>query len=246
MRVEAFVQARMGSTRLPGKVLMTVLGRPLLDYLNERLGQSEQIDDFAVLTTDLPIDDPIESFCHDKKIRCFRGSENDVLDRYTQAALQWKPDGIVRVTADCPLIDPEIVDEVVGRFKARYPAIDYVSNTLERTFPRGLDVEVVSFPALEKCDLGARKPEEREHVTPYLYRNPKKFRLENVSSTPSWAFHRWTVDTQEDFALVSRIIEALYPTNPHFRLQDVLTLLSQHPDWVLLNAHVEQKNLSER
>lgn len=243
MRIEAFIQARMGSTRLPGKVLKNVLGRPLLDFLVERLSQSKEIDDIIILTSNQATDDPIVSFCQEKGISFFRGSEEDVLDRYYQAALQRKPDGIVRITADCPLIDPEVVDRVIQVFKKSYPKVDYISNSLERTFPRGLDVEVFSLHALQQAYQHGIRPEEREHVTVYLYRHPELFHLKNVIHEPFLGNHRWTVDTPEDFALVKLILENLYPSHPQFRLKDVLKLLSQHPQWMELNAHIEQKKL---
>lgn len=246
MRIEAFIQARMGSTRLPGKVLKTVMGRPLLDYLIERLRQCREIDEIVILTSKLAADDVIEQYCDEKKVLCFRGSEEDVLERYHQAAMLRRPDGIVRITADCPLIDPEIVDQVVKTFKEGYPSIDYVANTLERTFPRGLDVEVFTSQALEQADRNGKKPEEREHVTLYLYRHPELFHLKNISCTPSCASHRWTVDTPEDFALIKLILEDLYPKNSRFRLQDILELISKHPDWSLLNAHIEQKKIIDK
>ncbi len=243
MRIEAYVQARMGSTRLPGKVLKKVLGKPLLHFLVERLSASKEIDDIVILTSNLAADDAIVTFCQEKKISFFRGSEEDVLDRYYQAALERRPEGIVRITSDCPLIDPDVVDQVVKTFREGLPKIDYVSNSLERTFPRGLDVEVFSFNALQQAFKHAIRPEEREHVTVYLYRHPERFQLKNVAHLPSLAHYRWTVDTPEDFALIRLILENLYPSHPQFRLKDVLHLLVQHPTWSQLNAHVEQKKL---
>lgn len=246
MRIEAFIQARMGSTRLPGKVLKPVLEKPLLQFLIERLTYSKEIDEIIVLTTREIEDDPIVSFCEENHIICFRGSEEDVLDRYYQASLQRKPDAIVRITADCPLIDPDIVDQIVKVFRHEYPNIDYISNSLQKTFPPGLDVEVFSFKALEKAFQNAVYPEEREHVTVYFYRHPELFILKNIAHTLSLNHHRWTVDTPEDFALVCLILEHLYPVNPQFRLHDILNLLSYHPEWLKLNAHIEQKQLPSR
>lgn len=243
MVIEAFIQARMGSTRLPGKVLMEVEGRPLLDYLVERVAQAKEIAKIVILTTSKNSDDPIAHFCQEKKLPYFRGSEEDVLERYYQAAVLRKPEGIVRITADCPLIDPEVIDQVVQVFRKGSPPFDYVSNGLERTFPRGLDVEVFTYQALEKAYLEAKLPEEREHVTPYFYRHPELFHIGKVSLSPSQAQHRWTVDTPEDFDLIRLIIEHLYPQNCRFRLKDMLELISRHPDWSKLNAHIEQKNL---
>jgi spore coat polysaccharide biosynthesis protein SpsF len=244
MHIEAFIQARMGSTRLPGKVLKKVLGRPLLDFLVERLSWSQELDGIVILTSKKSEDDVIALFCQEKNLPCFRGSEDDVLDRYYQAALKRHPDGIVRITADCPLIDPEVVNQVVKVFRQDYPQIDYVTNGLERTFPRGLDVEVFSFNALEQAFEKGHCPEEREHVTVYLYRHPEQFHLKNVIHNPSLSAYRWTVDTPEDFALISLILEHLYPNCPQFHLKDVLHLLAQHPNWNHINAHVQQKKLS--
>lgn len=243
MRIEAYIQARMGSTRLPGKVLAPVLDKPLLSFLVERLLQSQEINEIVVLTSHHSRDNPIVTFCEENHLLYFRGSEEDVLDRYYQAALQRRPEGIVRITADCPLIDPEIVDQAIRVFRENYPGIDYLSNSLESTFPRGLDVEVFSFQALEQAFQHAIQPEEREHVTVYLYRHPKIFHLKNIAHTPSLAGYRWTVDTPEDFALVRLILEHLYPISPQFRLKDILQLLAQYPLWNQINAHIEQKKV---
>lgn len=244
MRIEAFIQARMGSTRLPGKVLKLVNGKSLFDYQIERLKQAREIDEIVVLTSLNALDDAIEVFCKERNILCFRGSEDNVLERYYQAALQRAPDGVVRITADCPLIDPEVVDQVVKAFRQHFPSFDYISNSLERTFPRGLDVEVFSYQALEKAFKSAIRPEELEHVTVYLYHHSDLFKLKNIAHHPSLDRHRWTVDTPEDFELVSLILTHLYPKHPQFRLNDVLVLLTEHPEWIQINAHIEQKKLT--
>lgn len=243
MRIELFVQARMGSTRLPGKVLLPVLGKPLLEYLIERLQEVKAVIQVVVLTTSQASDDPIVHFCEKKHIPYYRGSEDNVLERYYLAALERRPDVIGRITADCPLIDPDIVELVLQVFLQASPAYDYVSNSLERTYPRGLDVEIFSFSALERAYRQAQHPEEKEHVTVYMYRHPDLFRLRNVAHEPSLADNRWTVDTPEDFELVRLILEHLYPTCPRFRMKDILALLDKHPQWRLLNAHIEQKKL---
>lgn len=241
MHIDVFLQARMGSTRLPGKVLKPVLARPLLSYQIERLRESKEIDGIVVLTSTAPADKAVEQFCLDNGIDCLRGSEEDVLDRYYRAALARRPDAIVRVTGDCPIIDPEIVDQVVHFFRKNYPRYDYVSNSMERTYPRGLDVEVFTSKALERAAKEGNSAFEREHVTPFFYQHPELFSLKNIALSPSLAYHRWTVDTPEDFELIRRIIEALYPTNPQFRLKDILDLLQKHPDWSLINAHIPQR-----
>lgn len=247
MKVEVYVQARMGSTRLPGKVMKKVLNKPLLQFQIERLRYSKEIDGLVILTTTLPQDDQIVQFCRELGVDCLRGSSEDVLDRYYQAAQLRQSDAIVRVTSDCPLIDPDILDEVVRVFKSQ--PLDYVSNTLIRTYPRGLDVEVLSFQSLCRAWREGIREEEREHVTPYLYRHPELFRLQNVALTkvaaltPPAEQHRWTVDTEADFELIKRILEALYPSSPQFRMEDVFNLLKKHPSWSQLNAHIEQKTV---
>jgi spore coat polysaccharide biosynthesis protein SpsF len=243
MRIEVFVQARMGSTRLPGKVMMPVLGKPLLEYLIERLQQIKEANAFAILTTTQSEDDMIVNFCQKKGVACYRGSEEDVLARYHQVALERHPDAIVRITADCPLIDPEIVDQVIKTYREAFPTYDYVSNGLERTYPRGLDTEVFSFQALDEAFKQAKDLAEREHVTPYIYRHSEKFHLKNVASPVHLDQHRWTVDTFEDFTLIRLILEHLYSSHPSFRLKDILHLIEQHPDWSQINVHIKQKQL---
>lgn len=243
MKIEIFVQARMGSTRLPGKVMMQVLGKPLLGHLLERLKVSREANAVVVLTSSNPEDNVIERFCHEEGVLCFRGPEEDVLTRFHLAAKKRLPDAIVRITADCPLMDPEIVDNLIRTYRDTFPKYDYISNTMERTFPRGLDVEIVSFKALDRAFKEALEASEREHVTMYFYRHPEIFHLYNIASQQlaSLSRLRWTVDTSEDFALIQLIIENLYPNNPNFRFQDIVDLLAIHPDWSQLNAHIQQK-----
>ncbi len=243
MNVAIFVQARMGSSRLAGKVLKKVLGRPLLSYQIERLRKVKNADQIVVLTTTRFEDDLINKLCLDENIACFRGSEHDVLNRYYEAAQLFKPSAIVRSTADCPLIDPKITEEVISLFLNNQPKCDYASNSLERTFPRGLDVEIISLNALTQAERMATQSFEREHVTAYIYKHPEQFILKNLALNPSQAKHRWTVDTPEDFELIKRIIETLYPKDPDFDMQSILNLLKNHPDWFQLNAHIEQKKI---
>lgn len=243
MQIEIYVQARMRSTRLPGKVLREVMGRPLLDFQIERLRQVKEANDIAVLTTTHPADDEIVDFCKERDVLCYRGPEEDVLARYHRVALQREPNAIVRITSDCPLIDPDVTDQVIKAFKDSYPVYDYVSNTFKQTYPRGLDTEVFSFQALDIAFANADKPAEREHVTPYLYQHPKLFKLLNVPSKENLSQYRWTVDTIDDFTLIRLILEHLYPKNPNFRLKDILALLKEHPEWMAINAHVQQKSL---
>ncbi len=244
MHVEIFVQARMGSTRLPGKVMLPVMGKPLLEYLMERLKQVREADELAVLTTTQPDDDQIMAFCQQRGILCYRGPEEDVLTRYHQIAIQRHPDAIVRITADCPLIDPDIVDQVIRSYRETFPTYDYLSNSLIRTYPSGLDTEIFSFQALNRAFQEAKEPAEREHVTLYFYRHPEQFHLKNIASPILLGHHRWTVDTLDDFILIRLILEHLYPSSPLFRLKDILHLLQRHPEWNQINAHIKQKPLS--
>lgn len=240
-RVVVILQARMGSTRLPDKPLKKVLGKPLLSYQIERLRRAKMVTEIVVATTTEPRDDTIVEFCHEAGIPVFRGSELDVLDRYYRAAIKYSADTVVRITGDCPLIDPIEVDRVVSFYLNAYPRYDYVSNSLKRTFPRGLDTEVFSFQALERAASEAKRPEEREHVTLYMYEHPNHFQLGTVEQHEDQSHHRWTVDTNEDLELITRILTALYPHNSAFTTQDVLQLLKKHPDWVAINSNIIQK-----
>lgn len=242
--VVLIVQARMGATRLPGKPLKEVFDKPLLGYLIERLRRVTKANQIVIATTTNPLDQPIVDFCQWEQIPLFRGSEEDVLDRFDNAAHAFVADVVVRVTADCPLIDPVVIDKVIGYYLDNFPKYDYVANTIKRTYPRGLDVEVFSYKSLEDAELNATLPEEREHVTPYIYRRPELFKLGNVENDKDESHHRWCVDTQADLILVTKIIQELYPTNPDFTMQDILTLLNEHPQWVNINAHIKQKTIS--
>lgn len=242
-RVVEIIQARMGASRLPGKPLFEVMGRPLLSYQIERLKRCQKIDEIVIATTINSRDDAIVEFCLSEKIPFFRGSEEDVLDRYYQAAKKFNADVVVRGTADCPLTDPSVVDEVLTFFLDHYPFYDYVSNILERTFPRGIDVEVFSMKSLTEAQNEAKKPEEREHVTPFLYRHPERFKLANVVRNSDESHHRWTVDTAEDFELISLILKELYPKKSDFNLQDILEAFKAHPQWFTINSHIEQKKM---
>lgn len=241
MRVQIMVQARMGSTRLPGKVLKPIMGKPMLHYQLERLKRVKEAESVKVLTTTEKSDDVIVEYCEQNGVDVFRGSSEDVLDRYHAAALKYSPDTIVRSTADCPLIDPALIDKVIQFFKNEKPPYDYMSTALVRTFPRGMDVEIFSFEALCKAFEQAKDASEREHVTLYLYRHPELFRLQNIAFPMDLSQYRLTVDTSEDFALIKLIFENLYSKLPQFTLEDIVRLLQQHPEWAKINAHIMQK-----
>lgn len=243
LRIILIVQARMGSSRLPGKILREVLDKPLLAYEIERLRCVSKADEVVIATTENPIDQAVVDFCHHEQVPIFRGSEEDVLDRYYCAAKAFNADVIVRVSGDCPLIDPNVVDQVIQYYLDHYPDYSYVSNTLERTFPRGMDVEVFTFDALMKAAKEASLPEEREHVTPYLYCHPDLFDIGSIVQVSDRSNNRWTVDTEEDFQLIDKIIRGLYPIKPNFTMEDILDILKIHPDWKAINAHIPQKPL---
>ena len=243
MNVAIIVQARMTSTRLPGKVLMPVLNKPLLAYQLERLARLKNAQKLVVATTTNESDDPIIELCQQLGVDYFRGSEHDVLSRYYHAALQVHADVVVRICSDCPLIDPVVTDRVIAHFLENFPAYDYVSNCLVRTYPRGLDTEVFSFKVLEQAFYEAKQEPEREHVTPFIWRQPAKFKLGSVVNETDLSNHRWTVDTPQDFLLIENIIKNLYPAKPCFGMTDVFALLHEYPAWMLLNAGVEQKHV---
>ncbi|MGE7910998.1 cytidylyltransferase domain-containing protein [Lysinibacillus xylanilyticus] len=242
MRIVAIIQARMGSTRLPGKILKIVNDRPLLSYQIERLQQSSYITDLVIATTIDDKDDLIVDFCKKNNVLCFRGSEEDVLARYYETAKAFEADAIVRITSDCPIIDVQVVDKTI-RYFIDNKNLDYVSNTVEKTYPRGQDTEIFSFAVLERAYNEAILKRDREHVTAYFYTNPKVFKIGSVKNEIDYSRYRWTVDTEEDFNLIKNIIENLYCENPEFTLKDTVQLMEENPDWFYINAHIEQKKL---
>lgn len=231
----------MTSTRLPGKVLKEVLSKPLLEYEIDRLKRVKNTDLIVLATTTNREDDKVASLGQRLGVSVYRGSEEDVLSRYYEAAQSVGADVIVRLTADCPILDPTITEELLQFYLDHQAACDYVR--LEG-YPRGLDGEVFSFALLAEAANKAKDQPDREHVTPYFYRYGL-FRIGEVRSAKDLTYHRWTVDTPEDFSLIENIIEALYPVKPNFTYEDVLTLLEEHPAWVKLNAEVVQKKLGE-
>jgi len=236
----------MGSTRLPGKPLKTIMGRPMISYLLERLWRVTKADAIVLATTTNPQDIQLVACGQRDKLPVYRGSEEDVLDRFLQAAHQHHADVIVRITADCPLMDPALVDQAIDHFLNGN--FDYVSTCLDEQsrFPRGMDVEVFSMKSFEGIAEEAKLPEEREHVTLYYYRHPEKFKLGSVvNKNPDLAKYRLTVDTPEDFQLITTILEYLYPRKKTFDLEDIATTLLQHPEWAEINAHVKQKEIGE-
>jgi spore coat polysaccharide biosynthesis protein SpsF len=235
----------MESTRLPGKVLKPVLGKPLLGYLLDRLCLVESVDRIVVATTVDPKDQQIVDFCKEQGVSCYRGSEQNVLSRYYEAAKVYHADLVVRITADCPLIDPAVIDHAIRLYRHSAPCCDYISNALIRSYPRGMDVEVFSMHSLAMAAAEAKEAAEREHVTLYLYRHPERFRCWNFFYSVDASHYRLTVDETSDFILMQKILENLYSRLPSFTLEDILSLLRENPDWATINANVQQKNLNE-
>ena len=241
MNTVAIIQARYGSTRLPGKVLMDLAGAPMLVRVVNRVQRANTLDNVVIATTTEPSDESIVTLCLSNNWPFFRGSELDVLDRYYQAAKQFRADIVVRITSDCPMIEPEIIDQCVQMFVGE-SGLDYLSNTLSmRTYPRGLDTEVIASSALARAWSEDKDPRGREHVTPYIYRHPELFHLKRLSNDVDLSKMRWTVDTSEDLMFAQTIYEHF--GTDEFYWKEVLSALREHPKWLKINNHVRQKHV---
>lgn len=236
--ITTILQARTGSSRLPGKVMMDLHGAPMLAHQVERLRRAQHLGRLVIATSDDPADDALEALAGEIDVDCVRGPLDDVLRRYAIAAERFPSDQVVRVTGDCPLADPEVFDLVVSRHLEA--GADYTSNTIPPTFPDGLDVEVVTAPLLLEADRLAERPSEREHVTMYFKNRPDRFRLLNVVADTDLSAMRWTVDEPQDFAFVEAVYARLYPATPAFGWRDVLSLLEREPGIADLNAGQER------
>lgn len=241
MTVAAVIQARMTSTRLPGKVLMPAAGRPMLAHQIDRVRRAANVDTVCIATTVNVEDDPVAALAEREGVAVFRGSEHDVLDRFVRAAESVGAAVAVRLTGDCPLTDPALVDAVVATFRGSNPPVDYATNSFPRTWPIGLDVEVASMAALRLANEEATDTYDREHVMPFLYRQPERFRIAGFPAPEDLSGYRWTLDERSDYDLLVHILEALLPDNPSFGWRDVIALLDAHPEWRTLNAGVGQK-----
>lgn len=241
MVVGAIIQARMGSTRLPGKILKTVLGKPLLALMLERVKLSRSLDVVVVAVPDTPQNDELAALCEKCGVKVFRGSENDVLSRYYLAAKKFSIDPVVRLTADCPLIDPALVDHALALYKkGNY---DYFTNAIDRTYPDGQDIEIISFRALEEAHRKATDTHDREHVTTYIGVRGKEFRHGNFRHTEDLSKLRWTVDYPADFDFVAAVFRELYPSmGAAFSMADILALLSRKPGLGRINENVTGKD----
>jgi spore coat polysaccharide biosynthesis protein SpsF len=237
--IDAVLQARMKSSRLPGKVMLPVLGRPLLSLIIERLRRCRTVRSIVVATSLNPADDVIATLCESERVGVFRGSEDDVLDRLYQCARHAEMDSLARFSADNPLIDPWVADRVIRLFLDRPAEFDFVSNNHPPTWPDGLEVEVLRFAALERAWREAGEPFQREHGSPYIWDQPELFRLGNVSLENDDLYRRmrWTLDTPEDYEFIKCVYEDLYVSNPAFAMADVLALLERKPEIYQINAH---------
>jgi spore coat polysaccharide biosynthesis protein SpsF len=265
LNTTAIIQARMSSSRLPGKVLLDLNGQSMLERVVRRARQARQVDQVVVATTLEDSDQPVVDFCAGRGYPCFRGSLNDVLDRFYQAARAYQAETVVRLTADCPLVDPQLIDQTLEAFAGQQGGWDFAANRLPppwgRTFPIGLDVEVCSFAALERAWQEADQPYQREHVMPYLYEDsevidsltgqvidgPRQqfaarhpFRVLLVNHPEDYGALRWTVDTPEDLALVRQIF-ARFPGRDDFSWLEVVELFQREPELARLNAGVLHK-----
>lgn len=232
----AVLQARFSSSRLPGKVLKEILGEPMLFRQIERAWRSSRIEGLIVATSSDVSDDPLADLCRRKGIGCFRGDLDDVLDRFYRASLEYLPDHVIRLTGDCPLLDPEVMDGVIEKhIEGDY---DYTSNTAPPTFPDGLDVEVLRFSALADAWREARLHSEREHVTPFIRNNLDRYRIGNLLNGEDLSSLRWTVDEKRDLDFVRRVYEYLYSGKPAFGMKDVLDLLKHKPELKQINSGI--------
>lgn len=240
MKVVVVIQARMGSSRLPGKVLLPVAGAPLLERMLERVSAASEPDELCVATTTSPEDEPIRELCRRVGVRVEHGHPTDLLDRHYSAALATSADAVVKIPSDCPLIDPAVIDHVIGRFRSSAPDYDFVTNLNPPSWPDGNDVEVLPWGVLEVAWREARRPFEREHTTPFVWDQPQRFRLLNVTSPLGQDLsksHRFTIDHPEDYAFISRVYDELWTRErPIFTLADILELLRAEPNIMQLNA----------
>lgn len=238
----AIIQARMGSTRLPGKVMLDLCGHSVLWHVVDRVRRSGVAARIVVATTKAVRDDIVVMEARAAGADVWRGSEDDVLTRYYEAACNFSARHVLRITSDCPLLDPDLLAAMVKTYSAR-PELDYMSNFMVRRYPQGLDAEVMRMEALETAFREAREEYQREHVTPYIYQHPERFNLAPYTGDVDYSHLRWTLDTPEDRRAIESIYRALYPRNRQFTTNDILALLRDWPELATINSHVQQKPL---
>lgn len=248
MKIVAIIQARMGSTRLPGKVMKQLCGKTVLAHVITRVKACSLVDEVVVATTTSSTDDVIVAEAEKYGAKSFRGSEANVLERYYLAAKEYQAEVVVRVTSDCPLFDFEVLTAMLKYFQEETDEglqIDYLSNCLNRSYPRGLEAEIFTFNVLEKTWQEARQNYEIEHVTPYIYEHPELFSLHNQTNDDDLSDYRWTLDTEDDWKLIETIYRRLYTESKVFTTDEVILFLQSNPELLKINAHVEQKKIKD-
>jgi spore coat polysaccharide biosynthesis protein SpsF len=241
MTVVAIIQARLGSTRLPGKVFADLAGKPLIWHVVNRLNYSKKINSIVLATTNCPADDALEKWALSESVPVFRGSENNVLERFYLAAKQYSADIIVRITADDPFKDPTIIDKVIDTLIVE--KLDFAYNNCPPTFPEGLDTEVFTFNALEKAYFQTIDEYEKEHVTQHFYRHADAFKQLNLSNETNLSHLRWTIDTKPDYEMARQIYDVLYKKETIFLMNDILHLLNDRPDISEINREVVRSDM---
>jgi len=239
--IAAIIQARVGSTRLPNKVFKQIEGKPLIYHVTERVKQARLVDKVIIATTTNIADDSIEQWCNENNIANYRGSENDVLNRYYNAAKLFNADVVVRITCDDPFKDPGVIDEVINCFLENN--YDFASNNNPPTYPEGLDVEVMTFNTLETMEQNAATEFEREHVTQYVYKNPGSFKIGNYPYFKNMSKLRWTIDTDKDLEMARVVYKNLYTASPFFSYKDILKLIEEQPEIVEINQNEKRSAL---
>jgi spore coat polysaccharide biosynthesis protein SpsF len=241
MKIVATIEARMTSSRLPGKVLLPVNGRPMLSYLVQRLRQAESIEEIVLATTTNPTDDILIGFAKQNNISFFRGSEQDVMLRVIGASESANADVIVEITGDCPIIDPFIVEQAIRMYRKN--PCDYLGNSIVRSYPDGMDTQVFSLDALRRSASMTNDPLDHEHVTLHIKNHPELFRIIHLVAPPNehWPELGLTLDEMDDYELLRKIIEHFGNTHPFFTCREVVSLLKESPEWVAINRHVKRK-----
>jgi len=242
--VAVIIQARMGSTRLPKKVLLNLQGKSVLEHIINRVKKAKKIDKVIVATTIDKEDDRIAELCEKIGIDYYRGSENDVLDRYYQAAKKFGFKNIIRITGDCPLIDPGVIDKVVELYEKEN--LDYATNIMPPTFPDGLDTEIFSFASLEKAWSEAKLKSNREHVTVYIWQHPDLFKQKHIKNEVDLSDKRWTLDNPEDYEFIKQVYDNLYSSKPDFKTEDILQFLKANPEIEKINQGIKRNEGFEK
>lgn len=238
LQIVTIIQARTGSTRLPDKILLPLANAPLLYRMYQRVASSKLTGTIVIATTTDSNDDKVAELCKEYNLNCFRGHPTDLLDRHYKAALKFNADAVVKIPSDCPIIDKDIIDQVISFYTGNLSKYDYVSNLHPATYPDGNDVEIMSLNSLKDAWLNASRDLEREHTTPFLWENPDKFRIGNVTWESGLDYsmsHRFTIDYQEDYNFIKKVYDELYRINNNFTLEDILDLLKRNPDIEKIN-----------